>query len=168
MSRIFGAMRQVGHVVPDVHKAIEQWLRQGVGPWYVVGERIPVDVVYEGATSAAEITVAMANSGPVQIELIHQDNDVPSLWRAFLDSGRSGVQHWSSWADDYEATFGRAEEAGFLVAQEGNGFVYFHDETDPLMAIEVAELTPERAHMFEVVRGAARGWDGSDPVRSFE
>ena len=50
-----------------------------------------------------EMSVALANSGDLQIELIQQRNDAPSMYKEFLDSGREGLQHMSYWTRDYQA-----------------------------------------------------------------
>jgi hypothetical protein len=53
------------------------------------------------------LSVTLANSGDVQIELIQQRCQTPSMYREFLAAGREGLQHWSSWPEDYEACLER-------------------------------------------------------------
>jgi hypothetical protein len=88
MSRIFGAVRQNGYVVRDIHAAMKHWIEvMGVGPWYYM-DRVKTDWFrHRGENSAVEMSIALANSGDLQIELIQQRNDAPSLYREFLDSG---------------------------------------------------------------------------------
>ena len=102
MSRLFGPMRQVGIVVRDIDKAMRHWVEVcGVGPWFYA-ERLPIDEFrYRGRRYDIEMSVALANSGDVQLELIQQRNDVPSLYRDFLGAGHEGMQHWSSWPENY-------------------------------------------------------------------
>src|SRR6185369_5607710 len=50
---------------------------------------------HRGKDSAMEMSVALANSGDPQIELIQQRNDAPSMYKELLDSGREGLQHMS-------------------------------------------------------------------------
>ena len=58
---------------------------------------------------------------------------------------------------------------GWTVGQRGETprgpFVYFLNEGHPGTVIEMAELTPTRRRIFDAVREAAIGWDGSDPIR---
>ena len=58
---------------------------------------------------------------------------------------------------------------GYTVGQEGDSprgrFVYFRNEGHPGTVIEMAHATPTRMSIFNSVRAAAAGWDGSDPVR---
>src|SRR5262245_4646256 len=98
MSRLFGPMRQVGIVVRDIDKAMRHWVEVcGVGPWFYA-EQLPLDEFrYRGRPYDIKVSIALANSGDVQLELIQQRNDVPSLYRDFLAAGHEGMQHWSSW-----------------------------------------------------------------------
>jgi hypothetical protein len=90
MSRIFGAVCQNGYVVRDIHAAMDHWIRvMGVGPWYYI-DRVKTDYFrHRGQDSAVEMSIAIANSGDLQIELIQQRNDAPSMYREFLDAGRA-------------------------------------------------------------------------------
>ena len=103
MSRLFGPMRQVGIVVRDIEKAMRHWVEVcGVGPWFYA-EQLPVTQFrYKGRVYDIKMSVALANSGDVQLELIQQRCDSPSLYRDFLAAGHEGMQHWSSWPEDYQ------------------------------------------------------------------
>jgi hypothetical protein len=73
----------------------------GVGPFYYI-ERVKRDWFrYRSEPSDAEVSIALANSGDLQIELIQQRNDAPSMYRDFLNSGREGLQHMSYWTTNY-------------------------------------------------------------------
>jgi glyoxalase/bleomycin resistance protein/dioxygenase superfamily protein len=68
----------------------------------------------------------------MQLELIQQRCDTPSMWRDFIQSGREGMQHFAVWPEDYDAAYQRAIDAGFRVCQEGDltgrgQFVYFEN-----------------------------------------
>jgi hypothetical protein len=105
----------------------------------------------------------------VQVELIQQRCETPSMYREFLGAGREGLQHWSSWPEDYDAIFQRALASGYAVGQEGDSprgrFVYFANEGHPGTVIEMAHLTPARRRIFDQIRAAAQSWDGADPIR---
>src|SRR3954453_1997040 len=98
MSRLFGPMRQVGIVVRDIETAMRHWVEVcGIGPWFYA-ERLPLsEFRYKGRVYDINMSVALANSGNVQLELIQQRCDNPSLYRDFLAAGHEGMQHWSSW-----------------------------------------------------------------------
>jgi hypothetical protein len=121
--------------------------------------------------------MAFAQSGDVQIELIQQHNDAPSAYREFLSAGREGVQHLSPWFDD-PAAYDEARAAliarGMTLVHEtihddgSPRFVYFETGRPEAPLMELSEaLIPSVRFIPDTVAAAARGWDGSDPVREF-
>jgi hypothetical protein len=170
MSRLFGPMRQVGIVVRDIEKEMRHWVEVcGVGPWFYA-EQLPLDEFrYKGRPYDLKVSIALANSGDVQLELIQQRNGVPSLYRDFLSAGHEGMQHWSSWPVNYHEIRERALRSGWQIGQEGDTprgpFIYFLNEGHPGTVIEMAEATPVRMRIFDQVREAALNWDGRDSIR---
>jgi hypothetical protein len=172
MSRIFGAVRQNGYVVRDVHAAMDHWVTvMGVGPWFYF-ERVPIDYFrHRGRDSAVEMNIALANSGDLQIELIQQTNAAPSMYREFLDAGREGLQHVAYWTTDYQALYDRALSLGYTVGHEGQiggeqgRFVYFDTEAHPGTVIELSDISGSKGPLFEYVRKASVGWNGTEPIR---
>lgn len=171
MSRLFGDMRQIGIVVRDIETAMAHWVEVcGVGPWFYA-ERLPLTAFrYRGEQfDDIHISVALANSGDVQVELIQQRCETPSMYCDFLAAGREGMQHWSSWPEDYDDRLNRALAAGYEVGQAGDSmrgrFVYLWNEGHPGTVIEMADMTPNRRAIFDAIRAAAVDWDGADPVR---
>ena len=122
----------------------------------------------EGRYDDIHLTIALANSGDVQLELIQQRDETPSMYREFLAAGHEGLQHWSSWPENYDELLDRAVDDGWTIGQRGESprgpFVYFLNEGHPGTVIEMAEPTPTRRRIFDAVREAAIDWDG-DPVR---
>ena len=46
MSRLFGPLRQMGYVVPDVEAAMRHWVTVcGVGPWFIA-DRLPLTQIH--------------------------------------------------------------------------------------------------------------------------
>ena len=170
MSRLFGSIRQMGYVVRDVEQAIKHWIEVcGIGPWYYV-DKLPVkDFHYRGQPGSPHLSIALANSGDVQIELIQQRDTSATMYQDFLNAGNEGLQHWSSWPENYDELYQRALDSGYEVGQEADSvrgrFVYFFNEGHPGTVIEMAHFTPERRRIFDAVREAAVDWDGSDPIR---
>jgi hypothetical protein len=172
MSRIFGEIRQNGYVVHDVEAAMQHWVDVlGVGPWFYF-ERAPItEYHYRGVPSDPAVSIALANSGPLQIELIQQRNDAPSSYLDFLRAGREGLQHVAYWTERFDEDSARAERLGYEVLQSGcaggpNGrFVYFATEGHPGTIIELSEVSGPKGAFFAHVREVAMDWDGSDPIR---
>jgi hypothetical protein len=173
MSRIFGAITQNGYVVRDIHAALKHWIDAlGVGPWFL-SEHVPFDAFsYRGEPSNADVAIALANSGPLQIELIQQHNDAPSMYRDFLAAGREGLQHVAYWTDDIEGDLAKALKLGYRIGQEGSlggprgRFVYLDTEAGFAgTVVELSDKSGAKGKMFRMIRDAADGWDGRDPIR---
>jgi hypothetical protein len=172
MSRIFGAVSQNGYVVRDIHAAMDHWVKvMGVGPWYYI-DRVKTDYFrHRGKASDVEMSIALANSGDLQIELIQQRNDAPSMYMEFLEAGREGLQHMSYWTKDYQALYDRALSLGYKVGHEGQiggeqgRFAYFDTGAHPGTIIEISDISGSKGRFFERIRQEALTWDGSDPIR---
>lgn len=173
MSRFLGATRQLGYVVDDIESAMAHWHQvMGVGPWFY-NPRVPIeDYLYDGKSYEVHNSVALANSGPIQVELIQTRNDAPSMYRDFMQEGHRGLQHIAFWTQSYDADLARLEGMGFKRKMSGkvgaNGrFVYFDREAHPGTVIELSEVMGPKGRMFDMIREASRDWDGTDPVRPF-
>lgn len=173
MSRIFGNVRQNGYVVRDIDAAMKHWVEvMGVGPWFYIADVRTDWFTCRGVVSDVKMSIALANSGDLQIELIQQRNDAPSLYREFLDAGHEGLQHMSYWTHDYQALYDRALSLGYAVGHEGciggekGRFAYFDTQAHPGTIIEISDISGAKGMMFDYIRQAAVDWDGSDPVRA--
>ncbi len=173
MSRFLGEIRQLGYVVDDIESAMAHWYGvMGVGPWFY-NPKVPIrDYRYDGKSYEVHNSVALANSGFVQIELIQTRDDTPSMYRDFKRAGHRGLQHVAYWTQDYDADLARMQAEGFRVRMSGevgaNGrFCYFDREAHPGTVIELSEVVGPKGRLFDLIRSAARNWDGSEPVRPF-
>jgi catechol 2,3-dioxygenase-like lactoylglutathione lyase family enzyme len=172
MSRFFGNVRQNGYVVRDIAAALEHWTKVlGVGPFYYF-DRVELDAFsYRGAPSELEVSIALGNSGSLQIELIQPRNDAPSMYRDFLVAGREGLQHLAYWTHDYPHDYERLVAQGFEVGQEGQiggeqgRFVYFDTEAHSGTVIELSDISGAKGAFFEHIRKASENWDGSEAIR---
>ncbi|MDZ7883175.1 MAG: VOC family protein [Mycobacterium sp.] len=163
-----GPVRQIGYVVEDLDKALADWVTLGVGPWFVMRGLVQ-RVTYRGEPCEVTVSLALANSGELQIELIQQSDDTPSIFVEFLESG-PGFHQLAYWTEDFDATMAAVAGAGWPVVwsggeDDGVRFAYAEPGGVPASVIEIMELTDASAGMATFVRRAAQGWDGSDPVR---
>ena len=126
---------------------------------------------------AAEVRIALGNSGDLQIELVQPLDREPSMFREFIDAGHRGLQHVAHWFDSpaaYDAALAVATSLGYEVAQSGtfgeNGRSVLLDvhRGYPGTVVELSEACGWKADMFRKVAVAARDWDGSYPVRTVE
>jgi hypothetical protein len=166
-----GPVRQNGYVVRDLAGAIDAWLHIGVGPWLLLPHLTQTGSVYRGEPTEPVVSIAFANSGDIQLELIEQEDDSPSIYREFLDAGREGFHHLAWWADDFGTVSRAAQDAGWPIVHAGNAggmaqFAYYDAGGVTSTVIEIMELTDATRWLVATVRDAAADWDGSDPVRN--
>jgi len=167
-----GPGRQVAYVVKDIEAAMQEWIKLGVGPWFYAA-KVPVEnFTYKGQPSDVQFAAALTNSGDLQIELIQQLNDAPSLYRDFIASGVEGIQHISHWLDTegYEKKYQELIGLGFMVGHEGtigvNGrFAYFIHDKLPGTVLEVSEMSGFKGEYFKAIAEICAKWDGTDPIR---
>jgi hypothetical protein len=170
MTVLPGAIRQIGYVVTDLDKALAGFVELGVGPWFVI-RGMAQRVLYRGKPCEITLSLALANSGEMQIEVIQQQDDSPSIFTEFLSSGREGFHQFAYWTEDFDATMQAVENAGWPVLWSGGEdvgtrFSYVEPANSPATIIEIMELTDTTTGMAKFVRDAADGWDGSDPIRN--
>lgn len=170
MSRLFGEVRQLGIVVRDIEAAMRHWSgRLGVGPFFYFEKISAREFNYRDAPSPIQVSLALANSGRLQIELIQQHNDAPSMYRDFLAAGREGLQHVGTLTEQMDADMERLRRAGYQIAQSGSvgrgRFAYYETEAHPGTVVELIEMIEPTRVLFKSIEDAARGWDGSDPIR---
>lgn len=172
MSRIFGPIDQICWVVPDIEASMKHWSGTlGIGPWFPMRNIRPDDFVYRGAPSAPEISLAIAYSGRLQLELIEQHNDAGSMYKEFVDAGHApGQHHLGFFRRDYDERLESALAAGYEVGHQGvlgGGirFAYLRTDREPGMIAELIELTDPAEAMFVTMHQASLDWDGSDPIR---
>lgn len=177
MSRLFGPVRQIAFIVRDLDRTLKYWTETlGVGPFFVAPRLVPEDFRYRGEPSVPPcITIALAYSGDLQVEIIKQHDTSPSGYLDFLESGREGFQHVSSWykRDGYDRARERLMSSGINVLHEGRiaganvRFAYF--ATDIMsggLVYEMSDMLDEPiASRMRQLLAAAEGWDGANPVR---
>ncbi len=104
MSRLFGPLRQMGYVVPDVQAVMKHWIEvTGIGPWFYAERLTLTSFSYAGQRWAdIHLSIALANWSDVQVA-DQQRSEHPSMGRDFLAAHpQGGLQHWSSWPENYD------------------------------------------------------------------
>jgi hypothetical protein len=172
MSVIFGEIRQVAYVTRDFDKTVDFFLHTGIGPWFVDKKRLMKGVSYLGNKIDVEMTVGLAYSGSLQLEIVEQTGPSRSIYTDWLDKHPSEmlVQHVSSWPIDFAATEKRVFEAGYRLVMGGmlsaGMFGYYNHSDHPEFIFEMAEETALRRHIWDAMEKITQSWDGkTDPVR---
>jgi hypothetical protein len=176
VNHLLGQPIQIASIVPDVEQAVESCLAMGIGPFFMTGE-VTLQRTYEGAQGEVELSAGLSYFGDVQLELVRQDNDVPST---FLDYQRShpagGLHHIATWTegsvlDAFAAA--QAEGSPLEIEQQfanAEGRVYElyltqPGESAPPFRLQLLERTDEYEQLFAKMRAACQDWDGSAPRR---
>ena len=115
---------------------------------------------------------ALGFSGGIQFELIQQLNDAPSPYLDFVKDHGYGLQHISSWSQQYDRDRRAVAAAGISVIAEGkvtNGprFSYFDTGMIGGTMMEMAEFSPDFVARAAKMEQAAREWDGRETVRPY-
>jgi catechol 2,3-dioxygenase-like lactoylglutathione lyase family enzyme len=166
-----GAVMQLAYVPADFDAAVDYWTKvMGAGPFFALEHVKLEDVKYHGQPSDIDFSMALGYWGDLQIELIRQHNDAPSIYKAWRDQSQEGLHHVCILVDDMALARAVCAEAGAEVVQEahvpGGGEVIYADAGGgPGTLVEILKPGPGSRAFFAMMREAARGWDGSDPLR---
>lgn len=170
MTQPLDAVRQLAYVTQDIDAALTYWTDVlHVGPFFLLEHITLGNQRYRGTPSNVELTIALGNSGGMQVELIQQNDDAPSVYKEFLDAGRVGLHHFGIMPLDYQATYARyrsfGHEAAFELTVGDAQVVYF----DTVQAIgHFTELWQDSdiiTRLALMVENASKDWDGKNPVR---
>ena len=141
----------------------------GVGPFFITEYTNQFsDVYYRGEPSELSMIVALAQAGPVQIELI-QPTVERCAYRDSVSPGTVALHHMCVWTHDIEADTEYFAGLGYVAANMGRAgdirFAYY--DTRPLLGcmLEVVTKTPGIVEIFAGITAASVDWDGKDPIR---
>lgn len=163
-----GPVMQIAFVPADFDAAIAHWTKvMGVGPFFLIENIALEGMRYLGNPSDCIFTITLAYWGDMQVELIRQENDAPSIYRG-CEGG--ALHHTCVLTDDIEAARGLAEAAGASIlveAQVGEDGAVLYVDTGggPGSIVEILQPASGSDALFAMIKGASIGWDGSDPVR---
>jgi hypothetical protein len=162
-------INQACWIVPDLHTGIGEWLKLGVGPFFTFDVDLP-DAIYRGRVEPLTFSVALAQAGPVQIELIEQRSAGPSAYRDTVPVGSTGFHHIFKIVKDYDAEICSLKARGIVLATEaflGQRFCYADLREEIGTMLEIAEDSEKLRALNDAVAKGSREWDGrQDPIRS--
>jgi len=164
-----GRIEQLAFVPKDFDGALKYWTEtMGVGPFFY--SNVKADAcTYMGKPSDIQFSLAIGYWGDTQIELVQQHNDAPSIYKAWTDAGREGLHHVCVFVDDLAKARAVCDEAGADVVQEVKlgpaGAIYVDTGGGPGTLLEILQLGAAGRAGFDMMREAARTWNGEDPVR---
>jgi hypothetical protein len=139
-----------------------------VGPFHVL-PTITTVCTYRGTDTEIDLQVAVAQAGPVQIELMSQHCDRPSIYREMMDRGGSSFHQLCTVTPDYDGKKAHYEGLGYELASEmderGQRVAFFDTVADFGFYTEVVEETPTFLPQLAAIARTCAEWDGTDPVR---
>jgi catechol 2,3-dioxygenase-like lactoylglutathione lyase family enzyme len=163
-------IHHLGYVVEELRAGVEQFsAATGAGPFYGMEHIVFDEVTYEDGPAVYDHSSAFGSWGPLIVELTQVHDAQPAGLREALTAPGAGMGHVAWLADDLDEEVARLRAAGLEPFHTGRtgpatavwlrgGALFGHP-------IEVLARRDELLRFYEMVRGAARGWDRADPLR---
>ena len=166
---------QMAWVVDHLETAAERLSRSmRVGPFLMLRHIRLDDPRHRGRSQGTDFSLCLAQAGNVQIELVQQHDDTPSVSRDVFPDGPPGgmaFHHVAVLVPDVFEETERYNHLGFPTASSGRfgaiDFTYVDTTAAGNFMVEVLPDQPEMHRFFGAVRAAAEDWDGQIPWREF-
>lgn len=146
---------QVAILVQDLDKTVKNyWTLFGVGPWhfYTYGKPLVRQMSYRGQPAEYRMRIALAQIGPLRIELIEaQEGD--SIYAEFIKEHGYGVHHFGLLVENMDSALTQVDSAGFKMIQDGSGFGldgdghYAYLETEGLLGVTLELIQRPKARV---------------------
>jgi glyoxalase/bleomycin resistance protein/dioxygenase superfamily protein len=166
-----GGIVQIAYTVKDIERGMRDFTeRLNVGPWFVTGPFVPARGFYRGQPTDMSLTLAVAYSGHVMVELIEQHDDKPSVYQETIKTKGYGFHHWGMCSKSFDADVARYEKSGCPVvfsdvSPRGVRIVYVDTSRELPGMLEIIETTDALEAIYHSYFAAAQDWNGEDPVR---
>jgi len=163
---------QVAYFVDDVRRSAADMTRTfGAGPFFVIDRIELAWCRHRGEDCPFVHTSAYGQWGEVMMELVQQESEGASPFRDLFDPGTFGLHHVATIVDDLTDAKHAYENNGLSVATEaqtlGGTEFAFIDATQTMgHFIEIYERSEELVGFYAMVREAASGWQGDQPLRT--
>jgi methylmalonyl-CoA/ethylmalonyl-CoA epimerase len=165
-----GPIMQLAYLPSDFDAAVQHWTQVvGAGPFFLLENIALGEMTYLGQPSDAVFSVAIGYWGDMQIELIRTENDGASIYKGDY-AVKDRLHHVCIVVEDIATARAALNAAGAKILIEGkvgeDGAVIYADAGGgPGNVVEYVQLMTGGPDLFAMMRDAARGWDGSDPLR---
>ncbi len=167
-------IRQVAYLVDDIRTAAKAHSEAfGSGPFFVKEHIELCTARYRGQPGTLDHSSAYGQWGDVMIELVAVHGDAPSVFSDLLPGGRPGFHHVALIVDDLPSAMAEFEAKGMAEGFYGEvapgvGFAMMDATASFGHFVELYEGSPVLLGIYEHVRNAAQGFDGTDRVREFD
>jgi hypothetical protein len=163
-------IRQLAFVVPDVEVAArDHSALTGSGPFFVMPRYKMAIHEHRGVPTELDVSSSYGWWGEIMVEFVQMHNEEPSAFRDTFPEGGSGMHHVAVWVKDLKRAVAAFEDAGYpitMYAERTLGQGYAMMDTRPALG-HMLELYEESVvgPIYQRIKNASIGWDGSDPVR---
>ena len=175
MEKLYGPIMQMGFVVDNFEDPIKHWTEKlNVGPFFILEHLDLKDFHYKGNKSDIDFSVAISFSGDMQIELIKQHCDTPSIYNEYSDIKRGDLHHICRLTSDINNDIKILENQGYKNIQDGETedggikFAYLDIQKNYGSILELAELAEENLALTEAMKNASRNWDKKVSIMELE
>jgi methylmalonyl-CoA/ethylmalonyl-CoA epimerase len=170
MIKQFGNMMQMAFVVENFDDSIKFWTKKmNVGPFFKLEHLRVRDVYYKDKDVDIDFSVAIAYSGGMQIELVNQHCDTPSIYNEYVNNEKGPLHHLCTLTTDIENDIRILESQGYINLQGGKTeddgkFAYLDTKEREGPMIEIAQLSDASLRLFAMMKEASKNWDREAPV----
>lgn len=166
-------VRQIAWFVPDIDAAARQHSGAfGSGPFFAFRHVPLARSTHRGVEQVFDHSSAYGQWGEVMVEFVQQHNDAPSACHDLFPrgSGRFGLHHMAVFVDDLDQAIADFAMRDMPLAQlsevdSGTRFAFVDASATLGHMIELYEPSEQLLGFYAMVREAAEGWDGSEPLR---
>ena len=163
---------QIAYFVADVRiAALEMVETFGAGPFFVL-EKIELEWCEHRGTACPFVhTSAYGQWGDVMMELVQQESEGASPFRDLYAEGQYGLHHVATIVDNFTNAKLAYEKKGFELAtlartRGGTEFAFMDATRHMGHFIEIYERSEGLLGFYAMVREAAQGWRGEQPIRT--
>ena len=165
-----GGIFQVAYTVSDITRAAELFTqRLGVGPWYSIDYHSGSSALYRGRPTRLHLSILRGFVGHLNVELVCQLDDTPSVFRDTIDKSGYGFHHWNIASLDFDRDVKHYEQLGYEYAYydtiNGHRLAFMDATRDLPGMIEICEMTSDQEQLLERMRLASVNFDGTNPIR---
>ena len=168
--KALGDVVQMAYLPEDFDAALKYWTETvGVGPFFLMENVRLGEMKYRGQPTDSVFSIAIGYWGDIQIELIRPENGAPSIYNGdYAVTDR--MHHICIFVKSIEEARAACAEVGAEILVEGkvgeDGEVIYVDAGGgPGTVIELLQPMGGSEGLFDMMRDAARDWDGSEPLR---
>jgi hypothetical protein len=168
--KALGDVVQMAYLPEDFDAALKYWTETvGVGPFFLMENVRLGEMKYRGQPTDSVFSIAIGYWGDIQIELIRPENDAPSIYNGdYAVTDR--MHHICIFVKSIEEARAACAEVGAEILVEGkvgeDGEVIYVDAGGgPGTVIELLQPMGGSEGLFDMMRDAARNWDGSERLR---